>query len=376
MALNFPANTSLPYVDPVSGLKYIYNTSIGAWEAAVQPPAIISSAPPALTIPGFLWWDDENGNLYIYYKDEDSEQWVDATTGGGGGGGGGGSRASVGPNPPVNAFQGDLWWNNVDGRLYIYYEDRDSEQWIQAQPQVGGGIVNFSDIIDFFSSNDEPDASASQRGDLWYNESDSTLYVRVGTPLQWKKVHNITDPKTFVTRVIGGSGVKIGGTAKLPRISVTHSSTSDRGIVRLSTSSEAQEASDKTTALSPGVLKDALAASPTSYLPNASESTEGVAALASAAEVTAGTEASKVVTPATLKSALPSLGASVPVGTIITFAGATAPTGYLACDGAVVSRTTYQALFQVVGTVYGIGDGVTTFKLPTVSGDFLSCIKF
>ena len=55
MALNFPANTSLPYVDPISGLKYIYNTSVGAWEAAIQPPAIVSSTPPdQITIPGLI----------------------------------------------------------------------------------------------------------------------------------------------------------------------------------------------------------------------------------------------------------------------------------------------------------------------------------
>lgn len=43
---------------------------------------------------------------------------------------------------------------------------------------------------------------------------------------------------------------------------------------------------------------------------------------------------------------------------------ATAPTGYLMCDGALVSRTTYAILFAVVGTTYGPGDGSTTFNLP------------
>lgn len=42
----------------------------------------------------------------------------------------------------------------------------------------------------------------------------------------------------------------------------------------------------------------------------------------------------------------------------------TAPTGYLMCDGALVSRTTYAILFAVVGTTYGPGDGSTTFNLP------------
>ncbi len=50
-------------------------------------------------------------------------------------------------------------------------------------------------------------------------------------------------------------------------------------------------------------------------------------------------------------------------GDIIAFGGA-AKTGWLECDGAAVSRTTYAALFAVIGTAYGIGDNVTTFNLP------------
>jgi microcystin-dependent protein len=56
----------------------------------------------------------------------------------------------------------------------------------------------------------------------------------------------------------------------------------------------------------------------------------------------------------------------VPVGTLIDFAGATAPTGYLVCDGSSVSRTTYADLFAVIGTLYGAGDGSTTFGLPNL----------
>ena len=44
------------------------------------------------------------------------------------------------------------------------------------------------------------------------------------------------------------------------------------------------------------------------------------------------------------------------------------PEGFLLCDGAAVSRTTYATLFQALGTTYGAGDGVTTFNLPNASG--------
>ena len=61
----------------------------------------------------------------------------------------------------------------------------------------------------------------------------------------------------------------------------------------------------------------------------------------------------------------------MPAGTIIPFAGSSIPTGYLLCNGAVVSRTTYAALFRVIGTTYGAGDGSTTFKLPDLRDRFL-----
>ena len=50
------------------------------------------------------------------------------------------------------------------------------------------------------------------------------------------------------------------------------------------------------------------------------------------------------------------------------YAGATAPTGFLLCDGGAVSRTTYAGLFGTIGTVYGAGDGSTTFALPNMKG--------
>jgi microcystin-dependent protein len=60
--------------------------------------------------------------------------------------------------------------------------------------------------------------------------------------------------------------------------------------------------------------------------------------------------------------------AQIPVGGVVEFAGSTAPSGFLFCDGSAVSRTTYAALFAVLGTMYGAGDGTTTFSLPNMKG--------
>ena len=62
--------------------------------------------------------------------------------------------------------------------------------------------------------------------------------------------------------------------------------------------------------------------------------------------------------------------ANVPTGAIIPFAGSSIPAGYLLCNGATVSRTTYANLFKVIGTTWGAGDGSTTFKLPDARGRF------
>lgn len=63
-----------------------------------------------------------------------------------------------------------------------------------------------------------------------------------------------------------------------------------------------------------------------------------------------------------------SASASLPTGTIINFAGSTAPNGWALCDGSAISRTTFSSLFSVVGTTYGAGDGSTTFNLPDCRG--------
>ena len=57
-------------------------------------------------------------------------------------------------------------------------------------------------------------------------------------------------------------------------------------------------------------------------------------------------------------------------GVIQMYAGSTAPSGWLICDGSAVSRTTYATLFAVIGTTYGTGDGSTTFNLPDLRGRF------
>jgi microcystin-dependent protein len=54
----------------------------------------------------------------------------------------------------------------------------------------------------------------------------------------------------------------------------------------------------------------------------------------------------------------------IPTATIVPWSSASVPSGFLECNGTAVSRSTYSALFAIVGTTYGAGDGSTTFNTP------------
>ena len=61
----------------------------------------------------------------------------------------------------------------------------------------------------------------------------------------------------------------------------------------------------------------------------------------------------------------------VPAGSVFTFATTTVPSGYLECNGAAVSRSTYASLFSSISTTWGAGDGSSTFNLPDLRGQFV-----
>ena len=61
------------------------------------------------------------------------------------------------------------------------------------------------------------------------------------------------------------------------------------------------------------------------------------------------------------------------IGQIIEFPSNLIPSNTLLCDGSEISRDTYSELFNVIGTIYGEGDGSTTFNIPDYRGAFLRC---
>jgi len=57
----------------------------------------------------------------------------------------------------------------------------------------------------------------------------------------------------------------------------------------------------------------------------------------------------------------------VPLGSVVAYLGALAPPGWLECDDSDINRHDYAALFDLIGTTYGVGDGSTTFGLPSAA---------
>lgn len=130
------------------------------------------------------------------------------------------------------------------------------------------------------------------------------------------------------------------------------------GIVELADNTETQTGTDTVRAVTPAGL-----ASRTANTDRA-----GIVELATSVETQTGTDTARAVTPAGLASAASLL---VPPGAVMPFAMNAAPSGWLAANGAAVSRTTYAPLFAAIGTTYGAGTGGTTFNLPDLRGYFV-----
>jgi hypothetical protein len=89
----------------------------------------IGDVPPRNPRVGNLWFRPSDGRLYIFYFDGDSYQWVSAIP----------ERfkpirdvyVPIGSEPPINPNDGDMWYRETDGRLYIFYE---GSGWVDSNP--------------------------------------------------------------------------------------------------------------------------------------------------------------------------------------------------------------------------------------------------
>ena len=126
---NTPADGSDPRTFPA-----IWNATAATLEANVGEGGgsiTVSPTPPTDPAPGNgdLWWDSVNGKLFVYYVDGSSSQWVDAA----------GPSVAVQSTAPTG-YEGQLWLDDTDGSMYVYYTDPGggSSSWIGAVSRSGG----------------------------------------------------------------------------------------------------------------------------------------------------------------------------------------------------------------------------------------------
>lgn len=134
-------------------------------------------------------------------------------------------------------------------------------------------------------------------------------------------------------------------------------STTNSGTIMLASAAEVQAGADAAKAVTSSTL-----AARTS-----TTARTGLIQLATVVEAQTGTDAVKAIAPAVLRAMLDE---TLPVGAIILCGTEVVPPGYLICNGAAISRTTYARLFAAIGTRYGAGNGSTTFNLPELRGEF------
>ena len=360
MALNFPPNPvdKSIYIDPSSGLKYIFNGSVGGWETAIQPPVICNTDnEPVIELEGFLWWNHPKRMLYVYKGGD----WIPIMEAGGSGG------LSVpvvcDKVPPAPAREGWLWWDTVGGNLYVYYIDEadttipgdlGSGQWVIV---VNGNNSGGGDALAIVS---DKTPAQPQDGQLWYNDGLDVFYVYDADKKSWNEVGGGS----------GGSSASITGTSPIGvsvnssgvyNVAIDRASTTKVGSVRLATTGD-ENNSD--CAVTPEFIKNN-----SSILPSATTTKSGVVKLAEDF-----TDTNDVLTVGVLKSNANSEGLGNPVGTVIMFAADSCPDGYLICNGDSVPYGTgslqgatadFTELHNLLGTSYG-----TSGKLPDMTGKF------
>ena len=190
--------------------------------------------------------------------------------------------------------------------------------------------------------NPPEDASDDNEGDLWWNTDTGRLFVSFA--------NGDDDPVwTEASPATAGNNQNLQQVLDTGNESTTNLQLSDGAALILENADEDQRIT---------INADDCEADYTVTLPPTAPTADG-----QVLSVASGT------TDAELAWTTPAGGA--PVGSVMMFAGATAPDGWLFCDGSAISRTTNAALFTAIGTTYGTGDGSTTFNIPDTRGMFV-----
>ena len=169
---------NLTYNDQTGVFTYTPPLNTGGGSTNVS----IGTTAPIGATAGDLWWNSTQGQLKIYYNDGNSSQWVDACGPNGTSPSGGNTSVTVSDTAPTNPSSGDLWWHSIQGQLKIYYDDGNSQQWVDTSGPNGTGGGSATSVT---VSDTAPTSPSS--GDLWYKSDEGQLkiYYNDGNSSQW-----------------------------------------------------------------------------------------------------------------------------------------------------------------------------------------------
>ena len=178
-----------------------------------------SDTAPSSPSSGDLWYDTTTLRLYVYYNDGSSSQWVKANPSGS-------SGALVQETAPSNPGSGNLWFDPNTLETYVYYNDGDSNQWVQTNPgAAGAGTTVYSTVDDLPLSGVETGAQA-------FVSSTSRLYLWTGSG--WYNIAlinttpSISGASSTYSLAIDGSATTVTITATDPEgLPITYSIASD-----------------------------------------------------------------------------------------------------------------------------------------------------
>ncbi len=106
----------------------------------------VGTASPASPSSGNLWYNTNLGRTFIYYNDGDSSQWVDAAPFNIVSDSSSAASVSIGTEAPVGPTSGDLWYNADYARIFVYYDNGINSQWVDAAPFNFGIITSLEGL--------------------------------------------------------------------------------------------------------------------------------------------------------------------------------------------------------------------------------------